>query len=157
MSNYSGLGPLMGVAFQKDIEQLAWRLAGETQRVPAQRLMDFVSGRISVDIPKTSYQPGTTSVELATLLPGFVHKSLQDGFKLFGQAMKGYLTNEAVVHAPESRTSSPVRIPRDPKSLEHIEVKGLYPCGEGAGYAGGIISAAIDGEKCAEQASFNFK
>lgn len=148
---YQKFGPLSGVEFQKDIEQNAWRMAGKTQKVPAQRLVDFTKGILSNDIPKTSYQPGTTSVELGSLLPKFIHQTLQEGFKLFDQSMKGYLTNEAVVHAPESRTSSPVRIPRDPKTLEHVQIKGLYPCGEGAGYAGGIISAAIDGEKCAEQ------
>ena len=122
-----------------------------TQKVPAQRLVDFTQGKLSADIPKTSYQPGTTSVELGALLPSFIHHTLQEGFKQFDKSMKGYLTNEAVVHAPESRTSSPVRIPRDNKTLEHVQIKGLYPCGEGAGYAGGIISAAIDGEKCAVQ------
>jgi hypothetical protein len=148
---YKDKGPLAGMAFQQKIEQSAWHLAGETQRVPAQRLVDFTQGKISNDIPKTSYTPGTTSVELGEVLPAFIHKTLQEGFKQFGKTMKGYLTNEAVVHAPESRTSSPVRIPRDPITLEHTQIKGLYPCGEGAGYAGGIISAAIDGEKCAEQ------
>ncbi|MCA0933628.1 FAD-dependent oxidoreductase [Lutimonas saemankumensis] len=148
---YKDFGPLMGVQFQKEIEQRAWRLAGETQKVPAQRLVDFTNGKRSVDIPKTSYTPGTTSTEMGKVLPQFIYKALQDGFKRFDQSMKGYLTNEAVVHAPESRTSSPVRIPRDKKTLEHVQIKGLYPCGEGAGYAGGIISAAIDGEKCAEQ------
>lgn len=148
---YKEYGALSGLQFQKEIEQKAWRLGGKTQKVPAQRLVDFTENRLSGDIPKTSYQPGTTSVELGALLPKFIHGTLQEGFKLFDQSMRGYLTNEAVVHAPESRTSSPVRIPRDPKTLEHIQVKGLYPCGEGAGYAGGIISAAIDGEKCAEQ------
>ena len=142
----------MGLEFQKEIEQRAWRLAGETQRVPAQRLVDFTQGKTSTSIPKTSYQPGTTSVEMGEVLPDFVSQSLREGFQLFGKSMKGYLTNEAVVHAPESRTSSPVRIPRDRERLEHIQIKGLYPCGEGAGYAGGIISAAIDGEKCAEKA-----
>lgn len=148
---YHKFGPLSGVEFQKNIEQNAWKMGGETQKVPAQRLVDFTKGILSNDIPKTSYQPGTTSVELGSLLPKFIHQTLQQGFTLFDQSMKGYLTNEAIVHAPESRTSSPVRIPRDPKTLEHIQIKGLYPCGEGAGYAGGIISAAIDGEKCAEQ------
>ena len=148
---YQKYGPLSGLEFQKEIEQNAWSMGGETQKVPAQRLVDFTNGTLSSDIPKTSYQPGTTSAELGSLLPEFIHKTLQEGFKLFDQSMKGYLTNDAVVHAPESRTSSPVRIPRDPKSLEHVQIKGLYPCGEGAGYAGGIISAAIDGEKCAEQ------
>lgn len=157
MERFSHHGPLMGVEFQKEVEQTAWRLAGKTQRVPAQRLVDFIDGRQSADIPKTSYQPGTTPVELGTVLPPFVRNSLQEGFKLFGRSMKGYLTNEAVVHAPESRTSSPVRIPRDPVTLEHVQIKGLYPCGEGAGYAGGIISAAIDGEKCAERVSQNIR
>ena len=148
---YKDFGPLSGLAFQKDIEQKAWKLGGMTQKVPAQRLVDFTNGRLSNDIPNTSYQPGTTSVELGSLLPNFIHNTLQEGFRQFDKSMKGYLTNEAVVHAPESRTSSPVRIPRDNKTLEHVQIKGLYPCGEGAGYAGGIISAAIDGEKCAEQ------
>ncbi|RUA07156.1 MAG: FAD-binding protein [Flavobacteriia bacterium] len=150
-------GPLAGVEFQKQIEQKAWHLAGETQKVPAQRLADFISGKLSKDIPKTSYVPGTTSVELGSLLPEFIYQTLQEGFKQFGRSMKGYITNEAVVHAPESRTSSPVRIPRHRDTLEHIEIKGLYPCGEGAGYAGGIISAAIDGEKCAVQCSLALK
>ncbi len=148
---YQKFGALAGVEFQKQIEQKSWQLAGETQKVPAQRLVDFTQGKTSNNIPKTSYQPGTTSVELGEVLPEFIYKTLQNGFEQFNKSMKGYLTNEAVVHAPESRTSSPVRIPRDRKTLEHIQIKGLYPCGEGAGYAGGIISAAIDGEKCAEQ------
>ena len=135
--------------FQKSIEQQAWHLAGTTQKVPAQRMVDFTQNKRSSDIPKTSYVPGTTSVEMGQVFPGFLAQIMREGFKEFGKTMKGYLTNEAILHAPESRTSSPVRIPRDPISLEHIQIKGLYPCGEGAGYAGGIISAAIDGEKCA--------
>ena len=154
---FKEFGPLAGVEFQKQIEQKAWHLAGETQKVPAQRLDDFVNGRLSKDIPKTSYVPGTTSVELGRVLPKFIHQTLQEGFRQFGRSMKGYLTNEAVVHAPESRTSSPVRIPRHRDTLEHIQIKGLYPCGEGAGHAGGIISAAIDGEKCAVQCSLTLK
>ena len=156
-AQFHQFGPLAGVEFQKQIEQRSWHLAGETQRVPAQRLVDFTKGKVSNNIPKTSYQPGTTSVELGSILPNFIYEALQNGFLEFDKAMKGYLTNEAVVHAPESRTSSPVRIPRDRKTLEHIQIKGLYPCGEGAGYAGGIISAAIDGEKCAEQVSLVFE
>jgi uncharacterized FAD-dependent dehydrogenase len=148
---YKKYGPLAAMEFQKNIEQNAWRLGGETQRVPAQRLADFTEGKLSDSIPKTSYQPGTTSVELSEAFPNFIYKTLQEGFKQFDKSMRGYLTNEAVVHAPESRTSSPVRIPREDDTLEHPQIKGLYPCGEGAGYAGGIISAAIDGEKCAEQ------
>ena len=147
---YEKYGPLAGVQFQKEIEQSAWELAGGTQRVPAQRLVDYTDNILSTDIPKTSYIPGTTSAMINTILPEFIAKNLQEGLRQIGKQMKGYFTNEAVVHAPESRTSSPVRIPRDSVTLEHSQIEGLYPCGEGAGYAGGIISAAIDGEKCAK-------
>jgi len=121
----------------------------KSQKVPAQRMVDFTQNKVSKDIPKTSYVPGTTSVEMGQVFPGFLTQIMREGFVQFGKSMKGYMTNEAILHAPESRTSSPVRIPRDNFSLEHVQIKGLYPCGEGAGYAGGIISAAIDGEKCA--------
>ena len=147
-----GDGPLAALRFQQEVEQKAWLLGGKTQTAPAQRLVDFSNGKLSADLPVTSYKPGISSVELGAVLPDFIYKSLQKGFQEFGKSMKGYFTNEAVVHATESRTSSPVRIPRDPVSLEHVQIKGLYPCGEGAGYAGGIVSAAIDGEKCAEKA-----
>lgn len=152
-------GALAGLEFQKSIEQKAWHLAGESQKVPAQRMIDFTKSKISTDIPKTSYVPGTTSVELGQVFPGFLTQILREGFTEFGKSMRGYLTNDAILHAPESRTSSPVRIPRDPLTYEHLQIKGLYPCGEGAGYAGGIISAAIDGEKCALMiaASLNIK
>jgi hypothetical protein len=150
-AQFSKYGPLAGMYFQKKIEQTAWEIGGETQKVPAQRLVDFTQNKLSSDIPKTSYFPGTTSAKLKDVLPSFIYQNLQEGFKQFGKQMKGYLTNDAVVHAPESRTSSPVRIPRDRVTLEHPQIKGLFPCGEGAGYAGGIISAAIDGIKCAEK------
>ena len=146
---YEKFGALAGMEFQKSIEQKAWHLAGQTQRVPAQRMIDFTQNKVSASIPPTSYVPGTTSVEMGQVFPGFLSQILREGFTEFGKSMKGYLTNDAILHAPESRTSSPVRIPRDGISLEHLQIKGLYPCGEGAGYAGGIISAAIDGEKCA--------
>lgn len=146
---FAKFGALAGMEFQKSIEQYAWHLAGETQKVPAQRMVDFTQSKLSADIPKTSYVPGTTSVELGQVFPGFITQTMRQGFIDFGKSMRGYLTNEAILHAPESRTSSPVRIPRDNDTLEHVQIKGLYPCGEGAGYAGGIISAAIDGEKCA--------
>lgn len=146
---YAKFGALAGMEFQKAIEQKAWQLAGKTQKVPAQRLVDFSQSKLSADIPKTSYVPGTTSVELGQVFPGFLTQILRQGFSEFGKSMRGYFTNDAILHAPESRTSSPVRIPRDNETLEHLQIKGLYPCGEGAGYAGGIISAAIDGEKCA--------
>ena len=143
-------GPLAAMAFQADIERKAWEAGGRTQTAPAQRLVDFVEGRVSKDLPKTSYSPGLRSVDLAEVLPGFIVERLREGFVAFDKKMKGFLTNEAVVHAPETRTSSPVRIPRDEERLVHIQVSGLYPCGEGAGYAGGIISAAMDGERVAE-------
>ncbi len=146
---FAKFGALAGMEFQKSIEQKAWHLAGQTQKVPAQRMVDFTQNKISADIPKTSYVPGTTSVEMGQVFPGFLTQIMREGFLEFGKSMKGYMTNEAILHAPESRTSSPVRIPRDSETLEHVQIKGLYPCGEGAGYAGGIISAAIDGEKCA--------
>ncbi|WP_433813648.1 NAD(P)/FAD-dependent oxidoreductase [Flavobacterium johnsoniae] len=146
---FAKFGALAGVEFQKSIEQKAWHLAGETQKVPAQRMIDFTQNKVSADIPKTSYVPGTTSVEMGQVFPGFLSQIMREGFREFGKSMRGYLTNEAILHAPESRTSSPVRIPRNSMTLEHLQIKGLYPCGEGAGYAGGIISAAIDGEKCA--------
>lgn len=144
-------GALAGMEFQKAIEQKAWNLAGQTQKVPAQKMVDFSQKKISTNIPKTSYVPGTESVELGEVFPSFLTQIMREGFVQFGKSMKGYFTNEAILHAPESRTSSPVRIPRDNYTLEHLQIKGLYPCGEGAGYAGGIISAAIDGEKCAIQ------
>ena len=150
-AEYEQFGPLAGLEFQKNIEQKAWKVGGETQKVPAQKLADFTNNILSDSIPKTSYFPGTTSSLLSDVLPDFINQNLQDGFKLFGKQMKGYMTNEAVVHAPESRSSSPVRIPRDWETLQHPQIEGLYPCGEGAGYAGGIISAAIDGVKCAEK------
>jgi uncharacterized FAD-dependent dehydrogenase len=150
---YEKFGALAGMEFQRSIEQKAWALAGKTQKVPAQRMVDFTKKITSTHIPKTSYIPGTTSVELGDVFPHFITQILREGFIHFGKSMQGYLTNEAILHAPESRTSSPVRVPRDPKTLEHIQIKGLYPCGEGAGYAGGIISAAIDGEKCATHIS----
>jgi uncharacterized protein len=146
---FAKFGALAGMEFQKAIEQKAWYLAGSTQKVPAQRMIDFTQNKVSSSIPKTSYVPGTTSVEMGQVFPGFLTQILREGFGEFGKSMHGYLTNEAILHAPESRTSSPVRIPRDNETLEHVQIKGLYPCGEGAGYAGGIISAAIDGEKCA--------
>lgn len=142
-------GELSGIQFQKSIEQKAWNMAGETQKVPAQKMVDFTQKRLSTNIPKTSYIPGITSVKLDEVLPPFVFDRLSKGFKEFGKIMKGFFTDEAIIHAPESRTSSPVRIPRDPETLQHIHIKGLYPCGEGAGYSGGIISAGLDGQNCA--------
>lgn len=147
---YSSHGPLAGLRYQQELEKMAWKAGGETQAAPAQRLIDFVNGKLSSTLPDTSYQPGVNSAPLHELLPPAISVRLQEGFKAFGQKMRGYLTNEAAIVAVESRTSSPVRIPRDKETLQHPQVTGLYPCGEGAGYAGGIVSAAIDGERCAE-------
>ena len=148
---YADKGPLAGMYYQKEIEQASCKLAGGTQKVPAQRLVDFTNNKLSSNIPDTSYFPGTTTSKISDILPDFVNTNLKEGFRQFGKQMNGYLTNEAVVHAPESRSSSPVRIPRDKETYQHPQIKGLLPCGEGAGYAGGIISAAIDGMKCAEK------
>lgn len=139
--------PLVCLEFQRSVERACWEAAGKTQKVPAQRMVDFIEKRVSKDLPKTSYQPGLVSVDLNKVLPDLVARRLRKAFQDFGRKMQGYLTNEAVLHAPESRTSSPIQIPRG-EDLQHPDVKGLYPCAEGAGYAGGIISAAIDGMKC---------
>jgi uncharacterized protein len=149
---YSEHGPLAGLVFQSGIERMACTLAGGTQTAPAQRLVDFVEGRVSADLLPTSYQPGLATVDMKALLPDFIHRALCLAFKEFGRKMKGYYTNDAQVVGVESRTSSPVKIPRDKETLEHPQIKRLFPCGEGAGYAGGIVSAAMDGERCAEAA-----
>jgi len=144
--------PLAGVRYQQQIERATWEAGGKTQVAPAQRLVDFCEARFSSTLPACSYPPGITSQRVDQLLPPEIASRLQTGLRAFGRTMKGYFTNDAVVVAVESRTSSPVRIPRDPVSLEHVGVRGLYPCGEGAGYAGGIVSAAMDGIRCAEKA-----
>ena len=147
--------PFVCLEFQKEIEQKCWELAGKSQRVPAQRLLDFVNGKKSIDFPRSSYQPGIESVEMDQIFPKFVTKRLRQAFKDFDKKMNGFLTNDAVVHAPESRTSSPISIPRNPETLQHVRITNLYPCAEGAGYAGGIVSAAIDGMKCVEKIKEN--
>jgi len=148
---YEQFGPLKGLEFQKDLEKIAFFAGGRTQTAPAQRLVDFVDGRLSNDLNDCSYQPGLKSAPLHSLLPKIIGGRLRKGFAAFGQKMHGYYTNEANIIGVESRTSSPVNIPRK-ESLEHTEIEGLYPCGEGGGYAGGIVSAAMDGERCAEAA-----
>ena len=146
----AGKDPLAGVSFQGDIERAACRSAGGNQTAPAQRLSDFTDGIVSSTLPDTSYQPGVATADMRTILPSFIADALREAVVSFGSRMKGFLTNEAQIVAVESRTSSPVRIPRDKETLMHPQVRGLFPCGEGAGYAGGIVSAAIDGERCAE-------
>lgn len=147
---FKHLGPLAGLELQSQVEKAAWVAGGSTQVAPAQRLQDFVSHKLSNGLNPTSYQPGLQSASFKDFLPPQIAHRLAHGFKSFGQKMKGYLTNEAQIIGVESRTSSPVRIPRDKESLMHPQVSGLFPCGEGAGYAGGIMSAAMDGERCAE-------
>lgn len=149
-------GPLAGMYFQQAVEQRAFEAGGGKLKAPAQRLVDFVNGKLSASLPDCSYLPGINSSDLKAVLPNEIYSTLQNGFKEFGKKMKGYLTNDAVVVATESRTSSPVRIPRT-ESLEHPQVMNLYPCAEGAGYAGGIVSAAMDGQKVADAISLKFK
>ncbi len=141
--------PLLLLYFQQAVEQKAFTAGGGLFAAPAQRMEDFCNNRQSATLPGCSYLPGVNSSTLDTVLPGFIYKSLQDGFRAFGKKMQGYYTNEAIVVATESRTSSPVRIPRNHDTLQHPQIAGLYPCGEGAGYAGGIVSAAMDGERVA--------
>lgn len=136
--------------FQASIEKFAYQAGGGNLVAPAQRMVDFVKNKLSVDLPQNSYIPGTRSADLSTVLPPFIHKRLRQALPAFGKKMKGYFTNEAILVGVESRTSSPVRIPRDKETLQHTQMAGLFPCGEGAGYAGGIVSAAIDGMNCAD-------
>ena len=136
--------------FQEHLERLAWLQGGRRQTAPAQRMADFVNGRLSSDLPASSYAPGLIASPLHFWMPKPIASRLQDGFRAFGKKSHGFLTNEAIVIGVETRTSAPCRIVRDSETLQHIMLKGLYPCGEGAGYAGGIVSAAIDGERCAE-------
>ncbi|MGQ9620451.1 MAG: NAD(P)/FAD-dependent oxidoreductase [Bacteroidales bacterium] len=147
---YSDSEEFAGMNFQKELERRAWEQGGKTQAAPAQRLADFINGRFSSTLPPVSYFPGVTSSPIHEWLPAFMSQSLKEGFKIFGKSMKGFLTNEAVILGVESRTSSPVRIIRNDETLEHIRISGLYPCGEGAGYAGGIVSSAVDGLRTAE-------
>ncbi len=155
LKEFENFGALAGLKFQESVEQKMFEAAQNNttskfgQIAPAQRLIDFIRNRKSVDLPDCSYRPGVISAPLHELLPQSISKALQEGFKSFGNKIKGFLMKDAIIVAVESRTSSPVKIPRDRETLEHPEIKGLYPCGEGAGYAGGIVSAAIDGQKCA--------
>jgi uncharacterized FAD-dependent dehydrogenase len=152
LKEYNQHGALAAMHFQAAIEKKACEVAGGTQVAPAQRLMDFVNGKISSSLLDTSYQPGLAPVDMRAILPDFISDALRQGFKTFGEKMKGYLTNDAQIIGVESRTSSPVKVPRDKETLEHPQIKNLFPCGEGAGFAGGIVSAAMDGERCAEAA-----
>lgn len=142
--------PLAMMHFLERVEKQCWQQANMKQTAPAQRMADFVNNRLSYDLPKSSYAPGLISSPLHFWMPSFISKRLQEGFKTFGKNAHGFLTNEATLIAMETRTSSPVRIVRDRETLMHVRIQGLFPCGEGAGYAGGIVSAGVDGERCAE-------
>jgi len=148
---YEEYGPLKGLEFQKDLEKISFYAGGRSQTAPAQRVTDFVEGRLSSSLNDTSYQPGLKSAPLHSLLPKTIGSRLRKGFMAFGKKMNGYYSEQANIIGVESRTSSPINIPRN-EDLEHIHIKGLFPCGEGGGYAGGIVSAAMDGERCAEAA-----
>lgn len=139
--------------FQEKLEQLCWQQGNMRQTAPAQRMMDFTRKKLSYDLPETSYSPGLVSSPLHFWMPKFVGERLSQGFQFFGKSSRGFLTNDAVMIAVETRTSAPVRIIRDAETLQHVTVEGLFPCGEGAGYAGGIVSAGIDGERCADAAA----
>jgi hypothetical protein len=143
-------GVLAGIAAQRALETAAKVAGGGGQTAPGQRVTDFLAGRLSVDLPATSYFPGVRSARLDEILPRGIVGRMRDGLRLFGRQMRGYVTEEGLMVGFETRTSSPVRVPRDAETLEHPEVAGLYPCGEGAGFAGGIVSAALDGMRCAE-------
>ena len=145
--------PLAMMFFQEALEEQNWQQGNCRQTAPAQRMADFVNGRLSYDLPASSYAPGLVSSPLHFWMPKFITARLAEGFRRFGKASRGFLTNEAVMIGVESRTSAPVRIVRDGETLQHVRLKGLFPCGEGAGYAGGIVSAAMDGERCAEAAA----
>jgi hypothetical protein len=149
---YGFSGNLAGMHFQQMVEQNCFKAGGGNLVAPAQRMVDYANGKSSSTLPDCSYIPGLSSVQMKDIIPKEVNEALRNGVQTFGKKMKGYFTNEAILVATESRTSSPVRIPRDKETLEHPQIKGLYPCAEGAGYAGGIVSAAIDGERCAEMA-----
>ena len=152
---YREHGPLCMMQYQADIEKRFFEAAGRTQKAPAQRMTDFTASRPSATLPPTSYAPGLTPARIDRLLPAPIAKRLQEGFRQFGRTARGFLTPEATLIGCETRTSAPVRVPRDPESLHHIAIAGLEPCGEGAGYAGGIVSAAIDGMRCAEALAAN--
>jgi uncharacterized FAD-dependent dehydrogenase len=145
-----GDDPLRVMNFQEELERTCWQQGNMKQTAPAQRMADFVNKRLSYDLPRSSYAPGLISSPLHFWLPSSISHRLQEGFKAFGRQCHGFLTNEAVMIGVETRTSSPVRIVRQPETLMHVRLQGLFPCGEGAGYACGIVSAGVDGERCAD-------
>ena len=153
IGQHTGHPALQMMAFQEQLERLCWQQGNMKQTAPAQRMYDFVKKKLSYELPETSYAPGLVSSPLHFWMPSFITDRLNKGFQHFGKQSRGFLTNEALMIGVETRTSAPVRIVRDRDTLQHIRLRGLFPCGEGAGYAGGIVSAGVDGERCAEAAS----
>jgi uncharacterized FAD-dependent dehydrogenase len=145
---YKKFGALAGLQLQKEIEHKAWEMGGKRQTAPAQNLQDFVNNKLSTRLIDSSYQPGTRSVQMKEVVGQMIGETLRQGFIAFDKKMRGYVSNEAIILGVESRTSTPVRIPREKIGLNHVQIKNLYPCAEGAGYAGGIVSAAMDGVNC---------
>jgi uncharacterized FAD-dependent dehydrogenase len=157
LKKYSRFEELAGMEFQKEFERMAWKQGGRTQKAPAQRLVDYVNGSKSSKLPEVSYFPGVASSPIHEWIPELIGNRLKEGFMLFNSLMRGFITDQAVILGVESRTSSPVRIPRNPDTFEHIAISGLYPCGEGSGYSGGIVSSAVDGMKAAEAIAAKIK
>ncbi len=157
ISSDSSNEPLAVMHYQEKLEKLCWQQGNKKQTAPAQRMADFCKGKLSYDLPKSSYAPGLVSSPLHFWMPKEVAGRLQQGFQYFGKQRHGFLTNEACLIATETRTSAPVRITRDAETLQHVTVRGLFPCGEGAGYAGGIVSAGVDGERCADMVAAIYK
>jgi uncharacterized FAD-dependent dehydrogenase len=151
LKEYQKFGVFAGLKYQEDLEKMAFKAANNTQKAPAQRMIDYVQKKMSKSLAETSYIPGLTNAPLHELMPTNINEALRKGFMDFGKKMRGYYSEEAIIVGVESRTSSPIRIPRDKESMEHVEIAHLYPCGEGAGYAGGIVSSAMDGENAAHK------
>jgi uncharacterized FAD-dependent dehydrogenase len=151
LTDYQHHGLFAGLEFQKDLEHMAYEAGGRSQKAPAQRMIDYVNGKMSRDLPKTSYIPGVTNAPMHELMPKYINEPMRKAFQDFGRKMRGYYSEEAIILGVESRTSSPIRIPRDKESMQHVQISNLYPVGEGAGYAGGIVSSAMDGENAAER------
>jgi len=149
--DYHKYGVFAGLQYQQDLEKMAYIAGGKSQKAPAQRMIDYVNNKMSHDLPKTSYIPGVTNAPMHELMPKEINGPLRQAFGDFGKKMKGYYSEEAIILGVESRTSSPIRIPRDKESMEHVQISNFYPCGEGAGYAGGIVSSAMDGENAADK------
>ena len=157
LAQYGEHGAKAGLVFQQEIEKAAFDAGNAGRNAPAQRMTDFVENKLSSKLNKCSYNPGIVPAMMTEILPSNISQRLQKAFVIFGEKMKGYYTSDANILGVESRTSSPIKLSRDPETMQHLQVKNLYPCGEGAGYAGGIVSSALDGINCAEKIALNVK